>query len=404
MPGLFASIAFLTLSLAALVQFLWQGTALFMRAAGHPSEVVGLVFLAGLPWLLRFLWSPLLDRMGNRHLGHFRSWILATQAIIFVVLAMLLATPPTTSPYALLAVLGVLSAVMGTQQTAIFGLAATHLRPEDRVKGMTIQALSYAAAGILMGAGILYWLGDLGWHVTVLAIVGFAAIGLLFTLFIPLDAGHRPGAPTARLLNQFQMLRDPRVLWLFAISATLGVGVAATFGLQSLMLIDAGFGVAEASLIAVVGANAVGFVGAALARPLIEALGGYASIGLIGFALSASCLGFAFALGSELEPAIVVAAILVNSTLMFALMPATRSILLAYCGAGRKATDFAAYTGLEGLVFMVLVSLFAQFTDTVGYAGLLFVAGLASMAGAAMAFMRRPFAQAGSVKAIGNDQ
>ncbi len=61
-PGIFLSIALLTLSLSALVQFLWQGTVLFMREAGQPSQVIGLVYLTGFPWLLRFLWAPLIDR------------------------------------------------------------------------------------------------------------------------------------------------------------------------------------------------------------------------------------------------------------------------------------------------------------------------------------------------------
>lgn len=388
-PGIFLSIALLTLSLSALVQFLWQGTVLFMREAGQPSQVIGLVYLTGFPWLLRFLWAPLIDRYGSRRWGHFRSWIIATQIAITFGLLVLTAVDPLTSPYALLALLAVLAAIMGTQQSAILGLMAARLAEKDRSKGMTVKAVAFAAAGVLMGAGILYWLGDHGWATTTAAIFVFGLFGLAILLPLKLDAGDAPPPSSVNLRNQFAVLWRPGPRRLLLISLGVNGAVATTYGLQSIMLIDAGFAVSQAALITMVVAAAVGAFGALAARYLVERLGGYMAAGVLGLALGASCLAFATLLASGLDKNAVVALVLVISFLSFGLIPATKSILLGYCSEGRKATDVSVFSGVEALAFLVLVSGSSAVADLVGFAPIVAAAGCVSIMGGMFALRQR---------------
>ena len=388
-PGIFLSIAVLTLSLSALVQFLWQGTVLFMREAGQPSQMIGLVYLTGFPWLLRFLWAPFIDRHGSRRWGHFRSWIIVTQIAITIGLLLLTAVDPLTSLYPLLALLAVLAAIMGTQQSAILGLMAARLAERDRSKGMTVKAIAFATAGVLMGAGILYWLGDLGWTATIRAIFAFGVLGLVVLLPMKLDAGSAPPPSTVSLRNQFAVLWRPGPRRLLLITLGVNGAVATTYGLQSLMLIDAGFAVSEAALITMVAAAAVGAFGALAARYLVERLGGYMAASVLGFALGACCFSFASALAKSLDKNVVVALVLVVSFLSFGLIPATKSILLGYCSEGRKATDVSVFSGVEALAFMVLVSGASAIADLVGYAPILAAAGCISVIGGIFALRQR---------------
>ena len=388
-PGIFLSIALLTLSLSALVQFLWQGTVLFMREAGQPSQVIGLVYLAGFPWLLRFLWAPLIDRYGSRRWGHFRSWTIATQIAITFGLLCLTAVDPLTSTYALLALLAVLSAIMGTQQSAILGLMAARLAEKDRSKGMTVKAIAFAAAGVLMGAGILYWLGDYGWPTTTSAIFVFGLFGLAVLLPLKLDAGNAPPPSSVNLQNQFAVLWRPGPRRLLLISLGVNGAVATTYGLQSIMLIDAGLAVSQAALITMVVAAAVGAFGALAARYLVERLGGYMAAGVLGLALGASCLGFATLLARALDKNAVVALVLVISFLSFGLIPATKSILLGYCSEERKATDVSVFSGVEALAFMVMVAGSSAVADLIGFAPIVAAAGCVSIMGGMIALRQR---------------
>ncbi|MEM9098201.1 MAG: MFS transporter [Pseudomonadota bacterium] len=388
-PGLFTAIGGLTLSLTALVQFLSQGTALFLREAGQPSEVISLVFLASLPWIMRFLWAPLIDRHGSARFGHFRSWIAATQIVIVVLFAGLLLTDPSGDVVGLMLALALLSAVMGTQQTAIFALMATYLQGPERVKGLTIMAFCYAAAGCLMGAGVLHFLGDLGWHVTVSAILAFTCLVLVALALTRLDAGRKPAPTEVRLLNQFAIFRQRAARRLLGVATLLNISVAATYGLQSLMLIDAGFSVSEASLVSIVGASAAGMAGGLLARPFVERLGGYFAAGLIGAVMAVLCMIFGLFWSASIADHWIVAFILANSVVVFGLIPALKSILMGLCGEGRKATDMSAFSGVEGFIFIGVLSTATALADTVGYGSIIFCAGLVSLLGAAAAIWNR---------------
>ncbi|MEM9231363.1 MAG: MFS transporter [Pseudomonadota bacterium] len=392
--GFFTAIGALTLSLSSLVLFLWQGVALFLRDAGQSSEVVGLLFLAGIPWILRFIWSPLVDRTGFPGIGHFRSWILGTQLVLVVGVLLLAATDPATTPYQIIAILAALSIFMGTQQTAIFGLMAARLAPAERVKGMTVQTVAYASASVLMGLGVLYLLAGFGWRPTVLAIAACSLFFLLIIAPLKLDSGQRLSTVGPKFLSQFAVLRDRRVRRLLGASLLVSVAVASTYGLQSLMLVDAGLSVSDASLVAIVGTGAIGLFGGYLAKPLTERFGGYAVVSMIGLGLAVSCLGFGIGLQKGLEPALVIAAILTNSFFFFGLLPSSKSLLIGYCGQGREATDFAAYSGVEGLFFMIASSIFASLVDLFGYSAILMGAGICALAGANFAWSIRRDADA----------
>ena len=85
----------------------------------------------------------------------------------------------------------------------------------------------------------------------------------------------------------------------------------------------------------------------------------------------------------------MIALILVNSLFFFALLPASKSILIGYCGAGREATDFAAFSGIEGLFFMLVTSLLASQADRFGYSAIFICAGICALAGALYAWWVR---------------
>ncbi len=387
--ALFATVGLLTLSLSSLVLFLWQGVALYLRDAGQPSEIVGLLFLAGVPWTLRFLWAPMIDRMGFRGVGRYKSWIVGTQLLIVIGMFGLSLTDPATTPYAIIALLALLSVFMGTQQTAIFGLMAQQLKPDSRVKGMTVQVLAYASAGAVTGLGVLYLLSDLGWSFTVVTIAVVSICFLVVIAPLKLDA-HAPvvsSKPT--LLSLFSILKDSRVRRLLYAILPVNMAVAATFGLQSLMLLEVGLSVAEAGLVTIVGANAFGFVGGFAAKPLTERLGGYAAITCIGVTLAVSCLIFGALFMTEMTTRAVIALVLTNSLFAFALMPSAKSILMGYCSEGREATDFAAFSGVEGLFFMVAAGVMTTLADKTGYASLFLATACFAVLGAFIAWQDR---------------
>jgi hypothetical protein len=59
--------------------FFTQALPVLLRKQGMSLPDIGLTHLLALPWALKFLWSPLMDRYGSERLGRRRGYILPLQ-------------------------------------------------------------------------------------------------------------------------------------------------------------------------------------------------------------------------------------------------------------------------------------------------------------------------------------
>jgi hypothetical protein len=69
--------------------FFTQALPVMLRQQGWALGEIGLSSLLALPWALKFLWAPLVDRHSLPELGRRRSWILPLQVLGAGILAAL---------------------------------------------------------------------------------------------------------------------------------------------------------------------------------------------------------------------------------------------------------------------------------------------------------------------------
>src|SRR5690554_3543153 len=117
------------------------------REAGMPLEYIGLLALAALPWALKFLWAPWVDRLGCGRPGHRQRWILGTQvwavAVLLVMGLLPMASLDTGLFLVLLLLLLLLNLAVATHDIASDGLAVRLLPPSLRGVGNSLQAGGY---------------------------------------------------------------------------------------------------------------------------------------------------------------------------------------------------------------------------------------------------------------------
>jgi MFS family permease len=133
-----------------------------LRDQGVSLSLIGFTSALALPWALKFLWAPLVDRYGTR-----RQWLLGlnglTMALMLVVASRDFEAWIDRLPW-LLAVLFCANAVSATQDIATDGYAVTMLKPRWRGLGNSIQVVGYKL-GMVMGSGGLLWLvAHHGWQ------------------------------------------------------------------------------------------------------------------------------------------------------------------------------------------------------------------------------------------------
>ena len=70
----------------------------WMKEEGVDLSVIGLMSLVGIPYTVKFLWAPLLDRMTLPFLGRRRGWLILAQLSLMVAIAGLGLSNPKSHP------------------------------------------------------------------------------------------------------------------------------------------------------------------------------------------------------------------------------------------------------------------------------------------------------------------
>jgi PAT family beta-lactamase induction signal transducer AmpG len=270
--------------------FGFQATALpvYLREAGMSLTGIGLATALALPWSLKVLWAPLVDRFDGGRLGRRRSWIVPLQLLLAGTCAAAALTSPGSALVPLLVLVLLMNLFAATLDIAVDGLAVDVLAPRELGQGNVAQVVGYKA-GMLTGGGLLLSVsGPLGWEGIFLAMAGLVIACLAITLLWREQALHPPGPPDSpvmhpRLAEIIGGLRRavtaPGAGWLLLFIGTYKLGESMADTMFKPFLVDAGFSASRIGfwvgtwgmLFSIAGSVAGGFLAGRL--PLLQAVG-----------------------------------------------------------------------------------------------------------------------------------
>src|SRR5215208_3682255 len=124
----------------------------WMTASGVDLTTIGLFSMVGLPYSLKFLWAPVLDRYVPPILGRRRGWLLITQVLLLIAIAAMSVHNPKTGLQAL-AINAILIALFSASQDIAGDAYRTDVL-EDRElgAGAAIWVLGYRIALLVTGS------------------------------------------------------------------------------------------------------------------------------------------------------------------------------------------------------------------------------------------------------------
>jgi PAT family beta-lactamase induction signal transducer AmpG len=157
----------------------------WMKDSKVDLSLIGASALLGLPYNLKFLWSPMLDAFPVFGLGRRRGWILLTQFIVAVALVAMAYQNPSTG-LGVLGMLAVFTAFASASQDIAIDAYRTELLPkEDQGLGSALSINAYRV-GMLVAGAFALWLADrFPWRVVYLFMAAFMLPGMLGTLLGP---------------------------------------------------------------------------------------------------------------------------------------------------------------------------------------------------------------------------
>lgn len=237
--------------------FFTQALPALMRKEGLSLQWIGLSSLLALPWALKFLWAPYVDRYSLPKWGRRKSWILPLQWLACVLFVGIAFQDISSGWVIILSAFLCANLLAATQDIATDGLAIELLDHSERGWGNGLQVAGYRVGMILGGGALLILFHYTNWFWTSLAMAALLAwTSWPITLFkepestvqstVEKTIEHTKQAPEAPLHATWgAFVRRPHIVgWLIAI-ALYKSGDALATGMLRPFLIDLGMDLAE---------------------------------------------------------------------------------------------------------------------------------------------------------------
>ena len=358
--------------------FFTQALPVLMRKEHLSLGAIGLSQLLAMPWALKFLWSPLMDRFGSERFGKRRSFLVPLQLLTVCALLVVSAMEPSADFRPIFLMVLVINVLAATQDIATDALAVDLLSDRERGLGNGVQVAGYRV-GMIIGGGALLWLYDgLAWMgATQIA----AAILLAATLPIFLHL-ERPAAPVERIpaREAFSWLRLPGARAWLAVLLVYKTGDALATAPLRTFLVDRGMEMREIGVLLGMLAFATGFAGAIAGGALVNVLGRRNALVAFGVLQSLSVAGYALAASVHHDGLLYTVVGLEHLTGGMA-TAALFTIMMDVSRPERAATDYTLQASVVVIASGVAISASGFLAEAMTYAPFFALSSILSLAG-----------------------
>ena len=256
------------------IGFFMVALVAILRAQGAPLEQVSLVYLLGLVWAVKFLWAPLVDRLGVERIGHFRGWLLVMQAGMVLTLLAIGTLDPIADFGRVYVLCMLLALFAATQDIAADGLACRLLPAAERGLGNGLQVAGQLLGNLLGTGGVLMAYPLVGWQGAMVLLAAGTLVSLVQVLVFREPAHGGTPLPIAAVVGRVWTLwrRPGGGRWLLMV-LLYPLGVSLAYALITPILVDAGWALERIGLLINVLGGLLGVPAALLTGLLIRRYG-----------------------------------------------------------------------------------------------------------------------------------
>lgn len=316
----------------------------WLKDAGSSNTSIGLLSYVAIPYLLKFLWAPLLDRYPLPFLGRRRGWMLMFQFALAFAIAAFAFQDPSQSIGAVAITALVIVFFSASQDIVIDAYRADVSLPHERGLAAAANNLGYRACAWLAFAGALVMADVFGWRSALLVLAAVMAVFAAATLFAPEppQTVTRPSTLGQSILEPLrELLGSPGALGLIAVIITFKIGSAVALKLFTPFLMDIGFTKTEIGLVAKAVLTTSAIVGGVLGGIWMIRLGLLRAMLLFGVLQTVTTLAFyALALAGRNFPLMIFATLIESVSAAMGNI-AEVALIMALCSARFSAFQYA---------------------------------------------------------------
>ncbi len=360
----------------------------WLTTAGVDIKMIGIFSIVGLPYTLKFLWSPFMDRFVPPFLGRRRGWIVCTQVALLAGIAVMALMSPQSMPFAL-GIIALCVAFFSASQDIVVDAYRTDVLPaHERGTGVAVFIFGYRIAFLVAGALALMMADRVGWQKTYIFMACLMILGMLGSfagrepdgkIVPPKNMGEAVWGP----LKDFFSRKSAVVLLLFIILYKLGDAYAGALT-TAFLIRGVHFTLSELAIINKLIGIVATIVGALFGGTLMVKMGLFRSLWWFGILQTLSNFSFmVLAVIGKSYTAAIVAVAFENVTGGMG-STAFVAFVMALCNKRFTATQFALLSSLAVLGRVVISPTSGYIVTYVGWAVFFLFTVIAALPGLAL--------------------
>ena len=268
----------------------------WMTDAGVDLTVIGLMALVGLPYTLKFLWAPFLDRFTLSFLGRRRGWLLVAQIALTASIAGLGQSDPVQNPWLLAFAAFLVTFFSASQDIVIDAYRREDLSDEELGLGSSLYINGYRVGMLLASGGGLIMADHMDFSLVYLILAGCMLPGIITTLLTP-----EPATPVGTPRTMKEAVIDPLVeyfsrhnaIWILVFVLLYKVGDTMASSMTTPFYLDIGFSKSEIGAVVKLFGFWATIAGGLAGGIFMLRLGINRSLWVFGFLQAVSTAGFA---------------------------------------------------------------------------------------------------------------
>jgi predicted MFS family arabinose efflux permease len=341
-----------------------------MRQEKYSLESIGLLQLIKLPWILKFLWAPLIDNRAKttKQLRH----LIIFSELFYAAVILSIGVFDLQTDFKLIIIFMILAFIASaTQDIAVDIFAILQLKPEERSVGNSMQSAG-SFVGSLFGTGVLliayYYFGWTNLLVLLSAFVIFAVLPLLVYRKPNRDEGELKPRVTFADIYRFFAEKDKhkRVLILiFYYSGIIGI-----LTMLKPYMVDLGYNVKQIGFMSGIFGTSIGALSALAGGLVVKKLGRKLSMHIFLLLSLTAAVWFWFL--ARTTPSFIELYIgigLLWGSYGFSTV-AIYTTSMDVVRKGREGTDFTIQIVITHLSSLIIAVASGKIGDLIGYNGL----------------------------------
>jgi PAT family beta-lactamase induction signal transducer AmpG len=365
----------------------------WMTVAGVDLRTIGIFTLVGIPYTLKFLWSPLMDRFVPPWLGRRRGWIVFTQIVLVLGIAAMAFCSPKNAPGVLAAIALLVAFFSASQDIVIDAYRTDVLHEEELGAGAAVFVTGYRLAMLVSGALALIMSDRIGWRSTYLLMAAVMSIGVVSTLFGP--EPERKATPPKTIseavlgpLKDFLSRRKAVLLLLLIVLYKLADAYAGSLT-TAFLIRGVGFSVTDVGTVNKFFGLIATIVGAMLGGALMVRLGLFRSLLAFGILQGVSNLAYMVLAWTGKSYGMLVFSVGFENFTSGMGTAAFIALLMALCNHRYTATQYALLSSLAALGRIFVAPTSGYVVEGVGWPGFFLITALTAIPGLLMLWRLR---------------